>query len=227
MLQNILQQSINESKTPSDWKKANIVPIYEKGDRTKPTNYRPVSLTAVVSKMLEHIVVAQIMDHLDHHKINHENQQGFRSCRSCESQLLLTTDDIVRSINQSHQVDLAILDYAKAFDKVSHQRLSIQMAYYGIQGTTLYWVIDFLHGQNQQVVINGEPSSPAEVTSRVPQGMVLGLTLFIIYINDIAENINSNIRLFADDCVVYRQVDSPQDHFILQEDLNNLFDWSK
>ena len=170
VLQNIFQQSLNESKTPSDWKKANIVPIFKKGDRTKPTNYRPVSLTAVVSKMLEHIVVAQIMDHLDHHQIIHENQHGFRSRRSCESQLLLTTDDIVRSMNQSHQVDMAILDFAKAFDKVSHQRLSRKMAYYGIQGTTLYWVMDFLHGRNQQVVIDGETSSPAEVTSGVPQG---------------------------------------------------------
>ena len=123
-------------------------------------------------------------------------------------------------------MDMAILDFAKAFDKVSHQRLSRKMAYYGIQGTTLYWVMDFLHGRNQQVVIDGETSSPAEVTSGVPQGTVLGPTLFLIYINDIAENIKSNIRLFAVDCVVYRQIDSTQDHVILQEDLNNLFDWS-
>ena len=100
------------------------------------------------------------------------------------------------------------------------------MAYYGIQGTTLYWVTDFLHGRNQQEVIDGETSSPAKVTSGVPQGTVLGPTLFLIYINDIAENIKSNIRLFADDCVVYRQIDSTPDHVILQEDLNNLFDWS-
>ena len=86
--------------------------------------------------------------------------------------------------------------------------------------------MNFFHGRNQRVVIDGETSSPAEVTSGVPQGTVLGPTLFLIYINDIAENINSNIRLFADDCVVYRQIDSPQDHAILQEDLNNLFDWS-
>ena len=163
------------------------------------------------------------MDHLDHHQIIHENQHGFRLRCSCESQLLLTTDDIVRSMNQSHQVDMAILDFAKAFDKVSHQRLSRKMAYYGIHGTTLYWVMDFLHGRNQQEVIDGETSSPAEVTSGVPQGTVLGPTLFLIYINDIAENIKSNIRLFADDCVVYRQIDSTQDYVILQEDLNNLF----
>ena len=103
--------------------------------------------------MLKHIVVAQSMDHLDHHKIIQENLHGFRSRRSCESQLLLTTDDIVRSMNQSHQVDMAILDFPKAFDKVSHQRLCRKMAYYGIHGTTLHWVMDFLHGRNQQVVM--------------------------------------------------------------------------
>lgn len=226
VLQSIFQQSLNESKIPLDWKKANIVPIFKKGDRTKPSNYRPVSLTAVVSKMLEHIVVAQIMDHLDRYNILHENQHGFRSRRSCESQLLLTTDDITKSINQGHQVDMGILDFAKAFDKVSHRRLSRKMAYYGIRGSTLKWVIEFLQGQNQQVVIDGETSEPAEVTSGVPQGTVLGPTLFLIYINDIAENINSNIRLFADDCVVYRQIDSLQDHLILQQDLNKLVDWS-
>ena len=83
-----------------------------------------------------------------------------------------------------------------------------------------------LHGRNQQVVIDSETSSPAKVTFGAPQGTVLGPTLFLIYINDIAENINLNIRLLADDCVVYRQIDSLQDHVILQEDLNHLFDWS-
>ena len=152
VLQSLFQQSLNESKIPSDWKKASIVPIFKKGDRTKPSNYRPVSLTAVVSKMLEHIVVAQIMDHLDSQNILHENQHGFRARHSCESQLLLTTDDIARSLNQSYQVDMGILDFAKAFDKVSQTRLSRKMEYYGIRGSTLNWVTDFLRGWNQQML---------------------------------------------------------------------------
>ena len=118
--QSIFQQSLNESKTPSDWKKANIVPIFKK---VTEQNLQIIDLTAVVSQMLEYIVVAQVMDYLDHHKIIYENQHRFRSRRSCESQLLLTTDDIVRRMNQSYQVDMAILDFVKAFDNVSHQRL--------------------------------------------------------------------------------------------------------
>ena len=100
LLVNFFQQLLDSSEIPSDWKKANIVPIFKKGDRTKPANYRPVSLTAVVSKMLEH-VVPQIMDHLDHRKILHENQYGFRSQRSCKSQLSKLTHN--RWHHQEHK----------------------------------------------------------------------------------------------------------------------------
>ena len=97
---------------PTDWKTANVVPIFKKGDRSRPTNYRPVSLTSVVSKMLEHIVVSYIMRHLDSHNILNENQHGFRQKRSCETQLLLTTDDLSKNINSGKQVDMAILDFS-------------------------------------------------------------------------------------------------------------------
>ena len=109
---------------------------------------------------------------------------------------------------------MGILDFVKAFDKVSNRRLRRKMVYYCIQGTTLNWVTDFLHGRNQQVVIDGETSEPAEVTSGVPQGTVLGPMLFLIYINDIAENINSNIRLITGDCVVYCQTDSTRSLYL-------------
>jgi hypothetical protein len=226
VLQSLFQQSLDTHEIPSDWKLANIVPIYKKGDRTKPSNYRPVSLTAVASKMLEHIVVSQIMNHLDHNNILHENQHGFRTGRSCETQLLLSTDDITRHMNQGYQVDMAILDFAKAFDKVTYRRLAEKLSYYGIRDDTLSWVNAFLYERQQQVVIDGETSRLTTVTSGVPQGTVLGPTLFLVYINDIAANISSTIRLFADDCVVYRAVQSKEDHIILQKDLNTLVEWS-
>ena len=122
------QQSINTGQIPEDWKNANIVPIFKKGDRSKPSNYRPVSLTSVASKILEHIIVSQIMDHLDNQNILNENQHGFRAKISCESQLLMTTNDVTKWMNNNIQVDIAILDFAKAFDKVAHQRNSNTMA---------------------------------------------------------------------------------------------------
>lgn len=148
----------------------------------------------------------------------HENQYGFRARRSCESQLLLTTGDINRSINLGRQVDMGILHFSKAFSKVSHRRLTIKMSYYGIRNETLNGITEFLRSR-QQVVVDGETSQPAEVTSRP--------TLFLIYISDNADNIKSNIRLFADDCVDYRQVDSIEDQFVLQDDLPKRVTWSK
>ena len=120
----VFQQSQSTGEVPLDWKQANVVPIFKKGSRFKPENYRPFSLTVVISKMLEHIIVSQIMDHLDSQNILHENQHGFHAKRSCESQPLVTTDNISKSMNYGNQVDMAILDFSKAFDKVSHERLS-------------------------------------------------------------------------------------------------------
>ena len=105
-------------------------------------------------------------------------------------------------MNQGLQVDMAILDFAKAFDKVPHRRLAEKLFYFGIRNDTLSWVNAFLHGRQQQVVIDGESSRLSNVTSGVPQGTVLGPTLFLVLINDIASNITSTIRLFADDCVI-------------------------
>ena len=117
ILQCIFKLSLNTGVIPADWKTANVVSIFKKGDRSKPANYQPVSLTSVVSKMLEHNVVSNIMRHLDSHNILNESQHGIRQKRSCETQLLLTTDDLSKNINSGKQVDMAILDFSKAFDK--------------------------------------------------------------------------------------------------------------
>ena len=226
ILTSIFQQSLSTGEIPLNWKHANVVPIFKKGNRSKPENYRPVSLTVVISKMLEHIIVSQIMDHLDSQNILHENQHGFGSKRSCESQLLMTADDISKSLYSGKQVDMAILDFSKAFDKVSHKRLSLKLKYYGIDGNTSTWINPFFTDRKQQVVVDNATSDTAMVTSGVPQGTVLGPTLFLIYINDIADDITSNIRLFADDCVLYRTINNPTDNSALQEDLSKLEQWS-
>ena len=115
--QRIFQQSLDSSEIPSGWKMASKVPIFKKGNKTKLRNYLPVSLTAAVSKMLEYIIVAQIMDHLDEQKILHTNQHRFRAQHSYESQLLFPTDVITRNMSQGRQVDMVILDLKKAFIK--------------------------------------------------------------------------------------------------------------
>ena len=171
---------------------------------------------------MEHIIVSQITKHLQEHNILSDSQFGFRSQHSCESQLFVTLHDITEAVDNKLQVDTAILDFSKAFDKVAHSRLLYKLNYYGIRGNLLTWLSSFLHGRSQQVVVDGAKSPVCKVTSGVPQGSVLGPTLFLIYINDIVLNVKSEMRLFADDILLYRTIKNPNDHEILQEDLNTL-----
>ena len=127
----------------------------------------------------------------------------------------------------SHMGVLAGLDFSKAFDKVPHQRLAAKLSHYGVGGNTLQWIQCFLSGRTQQVVVDGEQSAPAPVTSGVPQGTVLGPLLFLAYINDLPQNVTSTSRLFADDCLVYRVINNTCDSEELQKDLDTLEKWER
>ena len=172
------------------------------------------------------ILTSQIMKYLEANSILTDVQYGFRSKRSCEAQLFLTIDDFARALDSKLQVDVAILDFAKAFDKVAHARLAQKLNFYGIRGQLLQWLQSFLANRSQQVVVDGRQSSLCNVTSGVPQGSVLGPVLFLLYINDIVTNIHSQMRLFADDCLIYRPIHSPEDQNILQSDLDKLSAWA-
>ena len=152
ILTHIFKQSLESGEVPLQWKHAYVTPIFKKGSKAHPGNYRPISLTSVVCKTMEHIIVSQIMKHLEDHNILSDNQFGFRSKHSCETQLLITVNDIAKDIDRNLQVDAAILDFSKAFDRVAHSRLLYKLNYYGIRGTVLQWLESFLHGRTQQVV---------------------------------------------------------------------------
>ena len=131
-----------------------------------------------------------------------------------------------RAQNRGHrQTDVIIMDFAKAFDKVPHKRLLYKLHYYGIRGSTHKWIASWLSERYQKVVLDGQASDPVPVLSGVPQGSVLGPVLFLIFINDLPDNIRSSVRLFADDCVLYRNINLLSDWQILQEDLNSLAQW--
>ena len=189
-----------------------------------------MSLTCICCKTLEHILVSNINKHLAIESILADCQHGFRSQRSCETQLVQFYHDIVENLegayNRGHkQIDLIIMDFAKAFDKVPHRRLLYKLRYYGIRGTTLEWITSWLSGRSQKVVLDGQASEPVPVLSGVPEGSVLGPVLFLIFINNLPDNIRSSVRLFADDCVLYRNINSPKYCELLQEDLNSLARW--
>ena len=133
----LFQTSIKQSKVPFEWKHALISPIFKKGDKSLPFNYRPVSLVCVCCKILEHIIYSEIMKHLNLNNILSDAQHGFQQNHSCESQLLLTVDDSAKGFNDGKQIDAVALDFAKAFDKESHQHLFVKLSHYGIRGSTL------------------------------------------------------------------------------------------
>ena len=216
-------QSLKTGVLPSDWLTANVSPIFKKGDRHTASNYRPVSLTCVCYKVLEHIIVKHMLNHLDSHNILTDKQHGFRSGHSCESQLIITIHDLLTSVDGGRCVDLAILDFSKAFDTVPHHRLMSKLGHYGIKGDIHNWISGFLMGRSQKVVVDGFCSPEISVDSGVPQGSVLGPILFLIFINDLPQQVKSHCCLFADDCLLYREISCLQDSIALQQDLTG---WS-
>ena len=226
----IYNESLAQGNVPDDWRQANVAPVFKKGEKYDPANYRPVSLTCICCKTLEHIIVSNINKHLSLENILADCQHGFRSQRSCETQLVQFFHDMVsnldRAQNRGHrQTDVIIMDFAKAFDKVLHRRLLYKLHYYGIRGSTHQWIASWLSERFQKVVLDGQASDPVPVLSGVPQGSVLGPVLFLIFINDLADNIRSSVRLFAYNCVLYRNIKTLTDCQILQDDLNSLGQW--
>lgn len=198
----------------------------KKGSKSDPANYRPISLTCILCKTLEHIVSSSITKHFTRSNLFYELQHGFREKRSCQSQLLMLIDDILQSVNQRSQVDLILLDFSKAFDMVNHEKLLYKLHFYGIRGQTLKWIKGFLDNRSQSVVVNGSTSSSIQVSSGVPQGSVLGPLLFLIYINDLPEYVQSSkVRLFADDTAIYLSLTVASHSSLLQYDLHQLEQW--
>ena len=223
-LARIFQQSVNSGKIPKVWKDARVTPLFKKGNKSDPGNYRPVSLTSVVCKCLETIIRAQILEHVVRSSLISDAQFGFRSGRSCILQLLDVMEDWSQYIEDDDSWNTVYLDFAKAFDSVAHERLIHKVSAFGIRGSVLLWIRDFLTGRRQYVSVKGESSSWKDVSSGVPQGSVLGPILFILYINDLPEVVSSSVKIFADDTKLYNK-DSNSD--IIQQDLDALCTWAK
>ena len=228
VLTHIFQISYDKGELPACWKNANVAPIYKKGPVYDPANYRPVSLTCITCKLMEHVIAHHMREHLDCHKVLTPLQHGFRSLFSCETQLLLTIQDLIeRRDPVKSQIDIGVLDFSKAFDVVPHNRLLSKLRLMGIDGKCARWVKSFLSDRSQQVVVDGAVSQSAPVISGVPQGTIMGPLLFLCFINDITTVVDpgTQMRLFADDCLIYRNIYSINDQIQLQKDLDALFNW--
>ena len=225
----IFNKSLKSGEVPDDWKCANVTPVFKKGSRSCVENYRPISLTSIICKIMESLLLDSIVLHLSSNNLIRSSQHGFMQHRSCLTNLLHFIDTLTSLLDKGHNIDVFYLDFSKAFDRVPHQRLLSKMKCHGIGGDILRWIQSWLSDRKQRVVLNGSFSTWSSVLSGVPQGSVLGPLLFIIFINDIdtaVDTVHCFLFKFADDTKGMHIVDTEIDAMMLQQDIDNLYKWS-
>ena len=202
----IFDMSLRLGRLPQRWKLSEIVPLFKKGSRSDPLNYRPISLTSVCCKSLERIIAAALVEYLELNEILSPDQFGFRRGRAVDDQLLLVYEDVTAWLDEGFSVDVVLFDFSKAFDVVPHAILVEKLSLLGVTGQLLKWIEDFLVGRQMKVNVSGACSSAKPVLSGVPQGSVLGPILFIIFVNHLPSFLMNKCKLFADDMKIYLKV---------------------
>ena len=223
----LFNATMEHGSLPDDWRRAFVSPIFKKGSRNLAENYRPISLTAILCKIMERFIRDSLVTHLLEKNLLSKRQYGFITGRSTTTQLLYYLDQCTRITAEGGVVDSIYLDFSKAFDTVPHRRLLGKLEAYGIKGSLLGWIKAFLSNRSQEVVVNGSKSAPSPVISGIPQGTVLGPVLFVVYINDLLDKISSDGLMFADDTKIYRKITTREDALQLQSDIDKLEEWSK
>ena len=224
----IFRASVESGVVPDDWRWVNVTPIFKKGSKMDPGNYRPVSLTSVCCKLLEGLLKTAITKHLLENNLVNPSQHGFMAGRSCCTNLLEFMEEVTRAVDEGALVDVIYLDFAKAFDKVPKERLLEKLRAHGIGGQILRWIRNWLTDRQQRVVLNGKKSGWEMVLSGVPQGSVLGPLLFMIFINDLNDAALKAefLKKFADDTKLGGKVSTVEERAALQEALNGLCSWA-
>ena len=214
--------SIKSSQIPWQWKISLITPIYKKGPKCNPSNYRPISLTSILCRVLEKIISSHVLNHLLTNNLISSNQHGFLPRRSTVTQLITVLNDWTHSYASKECTTVVYTDLTKAFDKVSHPKLLEVITSYGLKGKVYDWIKCFLIGRVQRVAVGKSFSNILEVRSGVPQGSVLGPLLFLLYIDDVTRlcTPHTSISLFADDTKLYST--SPSH---LQSDIDIVYDF--
>ena len=215
---------------PNTWKLANVTPIHKKNDKEIINNYRPISLLPICSKLFEKLIFDQLYSFLITNNLITKNQSGFRPSDSTTNQLLDLVDTIHQSFDSSPTLEVraVFMDISKAFDKVWHDGLIFKLKQNGVSGTLLKLFGDYLSNRKQRVVLNGSLAEYNDIKSGVPQGSVLGPLLFLLYINDLEENIKSQIRFFADDTMLFSIVNDPVTSASnLNDDLETIHRWAQ
>ena len=225
----IFETAIRSSCFPQSWKKGNIIPVHKKDSKNLVKNYRPISLLPIFGKIFEKVIYNSLFEYFQKNHFLSDKQSGFRAGDSCISQLLAITQEIYKSFdcNPSLETRGVFLDISKAFDKVWHEGLLFKLKCYGVEGGLCNIMENYLHDRKQRVVLCGQSSSWLNVNSGVPQGSVLGPLLFLIYINDLPENLVSVAKLFADDTSIFSTVsDKIKTSMDINQDLSTIEKWA-
>ena len=221
-LARLFNESLAQGQLPNDWLLATVIPIHKGGDRRACSNYRPVSLTSVVLKMMEKILRDKITTHLVANGLMSADQHGFRRRRSCLSNLLCFLDEVTRRIDRGEEVEVCYLDFQKAFDSVNHRLLSAKLEAFGLPPGLLTWINRCLMDRRFVVRVDNSESDQGQVLSGVPQGSVLGPLLFLLYINDLSTDLENPCYKFADDVKMVGTATSES----MQRDLDRIYEWS-
>ena len=225
-LTEIFNHSLKSSTFPQIWKDGKVTPIFKSGDRSNMSNYRPITVLPILSKILERFVHTQIYNHLSENNILSPQQFGFRPKLSTSTALAFFTDNILDNADNGLVTASVFLDFSKAFDTVDHTILLRKLKSVGLDDNSLSWFHSYLTSRRQITSINDKLSTSLPVTVGVPQGSILGPLLFIIYVNDMPNVIkHCKIILYADDTLYYSSTSANDINKYVNEDLNLISQW--
>ena len=234
VLSKLYNLCLSKSVFPSSWKMASVVPVFKgSGEKSDPANYRPISLLPIISKVFESVINQHLLGFLEDHSLLTDAQFGFRHSRSTGDVLALITEHINKALDSRGEARVVALDISKAFDKVWHRGLVHKLKSYGISGKLLGTISDFLADRHITVVHEGHSSLTHSINAGVPQGSVLGPTLFLLYINDLPDRILSELAIYADDTTLFTayrgflSTSRSQASSTLNQDLTNVVAWGK
>ena len=226
-LKSLLNLSLQTSSVPVKWKEAHVTPVFKSGDRQDKVNYRPISLLSNIGKLLERIVFKQLYKFCESRGLLTWRNSGYKRLDSTVNQMIYISHKIYEALSNGKEVCFVSLDATAAFDRVWHDGLIHKLKNKGISGKLLAWLTNYLVDRKQRVVIKGNSSDWHENKAGVPQGSILGPLLFLIYVDDIVNNIESQILLFADDTSLFEIIDDPATFIRINNDLEKLNNWAQ
>ena len=223
----LFQRSLNTSTFPSLWQMARVMPIFKKGDRYLPSNYRPIALLSTVGKLFERLIHKHVHNFVVEHNLLYKLQSGFLPNNYTVYQLMEIYHSICLNLEDRKSTGMVFCDVSKAFDRVWHKGLLTKLRGYGISGNLLDFFNSYLSDRKQSVIVNSSSSSFLSTSAGVPQGSVFGPFLFLLYINDIIDNLQSIARLFADDTSMSQSSSNLTEiETVLNKDLDSILDWA-